>query len=68
MNTKNCLLWLWLISFVLGGSYIVYGESSPQATQDELYRKAIALKEVGDNNAALDIFQEFTKDTSKDQL
>lgn len=68
MNTKNCFLWLWLISFVLGVSHIVYGESSPQATQDELYRKAIALKEVGDNNAALDIFQKFTKDTSKDQL
>lgn len=68
MNTKSCFLWFWLISFLFGGSYIVYGEPSSQTTQDVLYRKAIALKEVGDNDAAFDMFKKLTDDNGKDQL
>ncbi|TLD41719.1 MAG: hypothetical protein JETT_2014 [Candidatus Jettenia ecosi] len=68
MNTKNWFLWFWLISFLFVESSIVYGESSPLTTQDEIYRKAIALTEVGDNDAAFEMLKKLTYDNSKDQL
>lgn len=66
---KGCFLWVYLISFVFGIVNISYSEdTSPQVTQDELYKKAIALKEVDESNTALDIFKKIEDDSYKNQI
>ena len=58
-----------LVGLIFGVVNIGYSEDTPhQASLDELYQKAIALKEVGDNNAALDIFKKIANDSSKNQI
>lgn len=66
---KVCFLLVCLVSLIFGVVNIGYSEdTSRQASLDELYQKAIALKEVGNNNAALDIFKKIANDSSKNQI
>jgi tetratricopeptide (TPR) repeat protein len=58
-----------LVGLVFGVVNIGYSEdTSLQASLEELYQKAIALKEVGDNNAALDILKKIANDSSNNQI
>ncbi|MEK6737315.1 MAG: hypothetical protein AABY74_01455, partial [Planctomycetota bacterium] len=43
-------------------------DASHQSAQDELYNKAIALKDVGDGRAALDIFEKLENDSRENQI
>ncbi len=66
---KGCFLWLFLIGLVLCIAADGYSEdASHQLAQDELYHKAIALKEVGDGRAALDIFEKLDNDCRENQI
>ncbi|MEK6621527.1 MAG: hypothetical protein AABZ13_03500 [Planctomycetota bacterium] len=66
---KGCFLWLFLIGFVLCIASDGYAEdASHQSAQDELYNKAIALKDVGDGRAALDIFEKLENDSRENQI
>lgn len=66
---KGYFLWLFLIGFVLCIAAGGYAEdASHQSAQDELYNKAIALKEVGDVRAALDIFEKLENDSRENQI
>lgn len=66
---KGCFLWLFLMGFVFCIVTIGYSEDIvPQVTQDELYNKAIALKEVGDGRVALDIFEKIENDSHENQI
>ena len=51
------LLWLLMLAIFCGTKTGSANETTPQITQDELYDKAMALKEEGNNNVALDVLK-----------
>lgn len=69
-NRRICLLWICLIiGLILGGVNRVFAEeTSNQTINNELFEKAIALKEAGDYETALNIFKKIADDSNKDQI
>ena len=70
-NRRICLLWVCLIMGLIQGSInrVFAEETSNQTIYNKLFfEKAIALKEAGDYEAALDIFKKIADDGNKDQI
>ncbi len=69
-SRRICLLWVCLImGLILGGVNRVFAEeTSNQTIYNELFEKAIALKEAGDYETALNIFKKIADDSNKDQI
>lgn len=63
------LVWLLMLAVFCGAKTGSANEATPQIIQDELYDKAMALKEEGNNNGALDVLKKIMDENlSKDVL
>lgn len=70
MNMKrNCILFVWFaaIAVFYGTTINNAEEAAAQMTQDDLYEKAVSLKEEGKSDEAINMFNKFM-DASKDEL
>ncbi len=67
---KRCILLAWLIAIVVFYETKISNaeESTAQVAQDDLYEKAMSLKEEGKSDAAMDMLKKLMDATNKDEL
>jgi len=67
---RNYILLVWLIAIVVFYETKISNaeESTAQVTQDDLYEKAMSLKEEGKSDAAMDMLKKFMDANSNDEL